>query len=173
MVFCICPNADAWQCASCAPMDTWRDFCVVMSPTMVVQPLTVRMGSRSIPMIKLLIGMCFTATWSHPPVHPKPNVSWRRIDHTLRTAPTDTSMCHQESEQMPRHSMAECQCHCVLVLAQMSRLMHGCELTRSCTQVEQGLAAFQEVVLAVQLDQFESSTRAVPTIQSVSCCQHG
>lgn len=44
------------------PMYTCRDFCVVMSPTMVVQPLTVRIGSKSMPMIRLLIGMCFTAT---------------------------------------------------------------------------------------------------------------
>ena len=47
---------------------TWRDFCVVISPTRVLQPLIALIGSKSIPMIKLLIGMCLTATCSHPPV---------------------------------------------------------------------------------------------------------
>ena len=38
---------------------TCRAFCVVMSPTIVRTPLTALMGTRSMPMIRLLIGMVF------------------------------------------------------------------------------------------------------------------
>ena len=44
------------------PVRTWRAFCVVMSPTIVRTPLMALMGTKSMPIIKLLIGMVFCAT---------------------------------------------------------------------------------------------------------------
>ena len=61
---------------------TCRAFWVVMSPTMVRTPLTALMGTRSMPMIRLLIGMVFCATCSQPPAHAV--LRWKHIE-TLAT----------------------------------------------------------------------------------------
>ena len=61
-----------------------------MSPTIVVHPLIDLIGSKSIPMMRLLMGMCFTATWSHPPAHASSQFSWQERN----SAVVLTHACH-------------------------------------------------------------------------------
>ena len=56
-------NACSVSRLGCTCLACW----VVMSPTRVLVPRTALMGTRSIPRIRLLMGMCLTATCSHPP----------------------------------------------------------------------------------------------------------
>ena len=57
------PGARKWEAAA----RTWRAFWVVMSPTSVRTPRIALMGTRSMPMIRLLTGIVFCATCSQPP----------------------------------------------------------------------------------------------------------
>ena len=96
---------------------TWRVFCVVMSPTSVLQPRMGRMGSRSTPTIRLLTGIVLAATCSHPPAPPNQPVQTSTCRRGLRCSMTVTLPCIVVAIQHNRTS--DLGTHCKLKMAML------------------------------------------------------